>query len=112
MEPQILECPKCGARNRFGRHPARLRPICGRCGTALAQRGYEDYERPYNRDGRSSLFVSILLLFAFGGVCCGIFVTPTLLRKDFSQLVLEETQKTEAMKETKGGKPGTQESCS
>jgi len=33
-----------------------------------------------------------------GGVCYGIAVTPTLLRKDFSQLSLEETQRTEAMR--------------
>ena len=96
METHIVECPKCGARNRIGMHSARLRPICGRCGTALAKRVQDNYERPSSRDGRSSFFVSILLIVIVGGVCYGIAITPKLLRKDFSQLALEETQKTEA----------------
>ena len=98
METQIVECPKCGARNRIGMHSVELRPICGRCGTALAQCDQDAYEGPSIRDGHSSLFVSILLLVLVGGVCYGIAVTPTLLRKDFSQLSLEETQRTEAMR--------------
>ena len=31
----ILTCPKCGAKNRVDERANRMRPICGRCGTAL-----------------------------------------------------------------------------
>jgi len=96
MEPQIVECPKCGASNRIGMHSSKLRPICGRCGTALAQGEQSAHKRPSIRDRCSSVFVSILLLALVGSICWGIAITPTFLRKDFSQLALEETQKTEA----------------
>lgn len=98
MEPQIVECSKCGARNRIGMHSARLRPLCGRCGTVLSQRNRADHGGPSSRHGRSSLFVSILLFVLVGGICYGIAVTPKLLRKDFSQLTLEATQKTDDMR--------------
>jgi ribosomal protein S27AE len=98
MEPKILECPNCGARNRVGTHSVGLRPICGRCGTAL-DKSDEDSNGRYSIHNRhTSLYVYILLLVLVGVVCSGIAVTPSLLKKDFSQLVLEETQKTEAMR--------------
>ncbi len=36
----VIECPKCGAKNRIDDARAdRLQPVCGRCGTKLAATG-------------------------------------------------------------------------
>ena len=42
------------------------------------------------------ILTSILLLVLFGGVIYGIAITPSLLKKDFSDLVQEEKERTEA----------------
>lgn len=38
MEPQgrVIQCSKCGARNRLGAYAIDLQPVCGRCHTPLA----------------------------------------------------------------------------
>jgi thioredoxin len=35
----IVSCPKCGAKNRVDDRAGSMRPVCGRCGTALPATG-------------------------------------------------------------------------
>lgn len=98
METRIVECPKCGARNRIGRHSAGLRPICGRCGTPFTQHTHErDIVSGPSSTAYSTLVASVLvaLLVAVG---YGIVITPDLMGKDFSVLIAEEGQQTELVR--------------
>lgn len=98
METPIVECRECGARNRIGSHSPDLGPICGRCGTSLTERVQgDDRSRSRNAD-RLHHLPPLLLVILVGCVCYGIGVTPTLMRQHFSQLALQETRKTEAVR--------------
>ena len=35
----IIQCPRCGAKNRVEERGSRVRPVCGRCGTPLPAGG-------------------------------------------------------------------------
>jgi hypothetical protein len=54
--------------------------------------------RTPRRGGRSHPAVCMLLLALLGGTVYAIFVTPSLLKKDFSTLAHEETAKTEEVR--------------
>jgi len=83
---EIIPCKECGAKNRIKLHSANLRPVCGRCGKSLSY------------GTRPSVLVNILwnsvLLIALVGVVCGTIFTPSLLSKDFSELIAIEDSKT------------------
>lgn len=98
MEIQIVECPKCAVRNRISAHSDGIKPICGRCGTALFQ---ENHEQPIDlppKKSRFSIFLACLLIALLLAVIYGIMVTPNLMHKDFSLLIATEAQKTEILK--------------
>lgn len=95
---QIVQCSKCGVRNRINSHSDGLRPICGRCGTSLIHHASTCRKDTPNRQAGSRTLFSILLVALLGGVSYGILITPSLLRKDFTHLAQEEAQKTEAIR--------------
>lgn len=98
METQIIQCPKCGTRNRIGIHSDRLKPICGQCRTSLTQNVDENNVGSSRQNGKSGVLFSILLLTLLGGICYGIIVTSSFLRKDFSPIVQNEAQKANLQK--------------
>jgi hypothetical protein len=83
---EIIPCKECGTKNRIGPHSDHLRPVCGRCGKSLSC------------DTRPSVLPNILwnsvLSLALIGVICGIVLTPSLLKKDFSELKANERSET------------------
>lgn len=98
METEIVQCPNCGARNRIGIHSDTLHPICGCCRTSLTEKSGKGYVGSLRHDGKFDTLFAVLLLALLGGICYGIVVTPSLLRKDFSALVQDEEQKTKLQK--------------
>jgi len=95
METEIVTCSRCGANNRISPHSDGLRPICGRCGTSLLQRGSHCSNKKLPRRGRANAAMAALLLALLGATIYGISVTPSLLKKDFSALAREEESKTD-----------------
>jgi hypothetical protein len=95
METPIVQCVKCGTKNRIHSHSGRLRPVCGRCGANLAPDSGGSHIRTPRQGGRSHPAVWVLLLALLGTTVYGIFVTPSLLKKDFTALTQEEADKTE-----------------
>lgn len=95
---QIVECPKCAAKNRISTHSDGMKPICGRCGAALFQ---ENHEVPIDsppQKPKFSRFLPFILIALIASVIYGIMVTPNLIRKDFPLLIAAEVQKTELLK--------------
>lgn len=90
-ETKLVKCNKCGAKNRIKKHSANLRPICGRCGNSLV----------HSMRLRSliNILCNSILLIAFTSVAYGIFLTPTLLRKNFSELQDTEDRETNKFRE-------------
>lgn len=96
---EIIQCPKCGARNRVGVDSPRLRPICARCGTLLQFcHAKHSSGKPSFRPSTIAL-LKILLLAALLAIACGIGVTPSLMEKDFSGLISREQQQTHQMRQ-------------
>lgn len=98
MKTQIVECPKCSVRNRVATHSTAVTPICGRCGTSLAQPLADNKPRRSRDHGSSHYFSVGLLVLGVAAACCGIAVTPTLMRGGFSRLAMEESRETEAVR--------------
>jgi len=89
---KIVRCRECGAENRVKPHSESVRPVCGRCGTALAP-----------RSRLSSLLLTLLnlaLLSTWVAAVFGIVYTPSLLSKDFSDLEAVEDKKTSSFRES------------
>jgi hypothetical protein len=98
MEDPIVECDACGKKNRIRPHPSNFSPICGFCGTALIPSGKDAQTivpRP-KKQPNSVLALSLLVLL--GVMACGIFLTPTHLKRDFSDLLQDETRKTDEVR--------------
>ena len=97
--PVIVQCPKCGAKNRVRSHDVGVTPLCGRCRTPLDQSlpqknadGLTTATSPKNRR------TCAILTVALAAVVCGIVLTPLVLSRDFTQLTATElslTQQTE-----------------
>jgi ribosomal protein S27AE len=98
MEKPIVQCVKCGTKNRIHPHSSEFRPICGRCGATLTPSSDTFQVKTPHRGGSSNAAVCLLLLALIGGAVYGIFVTPSLLKKDFSALVQKEADKTEEIR--------------
>ncbi len=75
-----------------------MRPICGRCGASLFQKKQEPPINSPPQKNRSSFFLSTILILLIVVVAYGIMVTPDLMRKDFSQLIAAEAEKTVILK--------------
>ena len=95
---QTIECPKCGVKNRINSYSDDLRPICGRCGASLFQKKQESPLNPPPQRNRSIIFLSSILIVLTVAVAYGIIITPDLMRKDFSQLIAAEAEKTVILK--------------
>ena len=98
MEMQIVECPKCAAKNRINAHPDKLKPICGRCGSTLFNDDHEKTNISLQRKFTLNSFLSLFLIVLSVAVIFGIVATPTLMHKDFSLLIAAEAHKTELLK--------------
>ena len=98
METQIVQCVKCGTKNRIPPHSGELRPICGRCGAPLTPGSDGSQIRTPRKVGRSNPVICLLLIAFIGCTVYGIFVTPSLLKKDFSALIQKEADKTEKVR--------------
>lgn len=97
MNSEIVRCTRCGTSNRIQGHTGGLRPICGHCGASLA---YKDMHRkpPSEQSCKPSHPVHVLVLIALlSATFCGIYLTPSFLRKDFSVLRLEQEHETEQL---------------
>jgi len=95
---QIIKCPKCGVKNRINLYSDDKRPVCGRCGASLFQKEQEHRTNPPQQKNKSSNIRGSILIVLIVLVLFGIMVTPSLMRKDFSQLVAAEAEKTETLK--------------
>jgi hypothetical protein len=96
MEPAIVHCVECGTKNRILPNFIGLRPVCRGCGAILAAGAPRT---PTPRQARSfNPALCILLLVSLGGTVYGIFVTPSLLKKDFTAIAKEEASKTEEVR--------------
>jgi len=91
---KIVQCPKCGARNRIGMHSSGLWPICGRCGTSLESHEVNHARKGLTLKAPTIAFLNIILFAALVAVGYGIAVTPTLMEKDFSGPILREQKQT------------------
>ena len=98
MKTQLIECSKCGSKNRIAKHGGNLRPKCGRCGTFLVPVKHDQGNSSPRTKKQSTVLISVLLV-ALAGVGCGITITPTFIEKDFSSLTVEENQKTKLLKD-------------
>ena len=97
MKTLLVECPKCGAKNRIPEHSDRLKPVCGRCGTALSQHNYEQTIVHQTEKSGYNNFPSFLFILLLVAAILGIIVTPALMHKDFSLFIADELQKTELL---------------
>jgi len=91
---KIVQCLKCGARNRISMHSAGLRPICGRCGTLLESHEVSHSRKRIPFQTATIAFLTILLSAALVAVGYGIAVTPSLMKKDYSELIFHEQKRT------------------
>jgi len=100
MEPsyEIVRCSGCGARNRVCPHPATLSPICGQCGKSLESHSDEKRRQRHAFQPASVVFLSLFLFAALVAVVCGIAVTPSLMKRDYSELVSQEEQQTQELR--------------
>ena len=94
MENEIIECPKCGVRNRISIHSNGLRPICGRCGASLYQHKHEQSVVSQSKNIKFNAFLTFLLVALF----LAVMVTPSLMYKDYSSHSPDEAQQTELLK--------------
>jgi hypothetical protein len=93
MEPAIVKCVECGTMNRILPNFVGLRPVCRGCGAILAP-GASRIPTPRQARSLNPALCMLLLVF-LGGAVYGIFVTPSLLKKDFTAIAQEEASKTE-----------------
>ena len=94
-ETAIVQCAKCGSKNRISAHSNGLRPACGRCGASLPQQNTAARTRTTKQDRRPNAAVCALLLALLGCTAYGIYLTQSFLKKDFSDLVQEESRRTD-----------------
>jgi ribosomal protein S27AE len=94
METPIVQCLKCGTKNSIQLHSDGVRPICGRCGATLTPGSDGSQIRTPRKGGPSNPAVCVLLLVLLGCTVYGIFITSSLLKKDFSALASKEAEKT------------------
>ena len=95
METPIVQCAKCGTKNRIHPRSDGLRPVCGRCGSVLTPSADASRTGAPRKGGRSNAAVFFLLLAMLGGTLYGIFLTPSLIRRDFSALAQKEAYDTD-----------------
>ncbi len=96
---QIVECPKCAVKNRINSFSDNLKPICGRCGASLINAEQEQSSTtPTPQKNKSRSFLAYIFVALTVAVACGIWITPELIRKDFSSLIAAEAQKTGMLK--------------
>lgn len=96
MKTEIIQCGKCGTKNRIKPHSDGLKPVCGRCGTSLPHTPpIGDYAQTVKQSGHARPVICALLLALLSGTVYGISITPSLLKKDFSDLAQDEANKTE-----------------
>lgn len=112
MKAIIVQCEKCGTKNRIHAHSDGLRPVCARCRTHLPHhdtsfrtRTKKQSKRPQHdtafcaraekQSKRPHVGLCALLFALLADTAYGIYVTPSLLKKDHSNLSLEESQKTD-----------------
>ena len=92
METAIIQCEQCGAKNRIRPHSDRLRPVCGSCGAPLTQTSTSPRAKTTAQGGRAHIAVSAVLLILIVATVCGISVTPSLLKQDFSDIKQKEAR--------------------
>lgn len=95
---QIVECPTCAVKNRISAHSDKLKPICGRCGSALFHDNHEQTKVFPPQKSTLNAFLTLFLIALSVAVIYGIVVAPTLMHKDFSLLIAAEAHKTELLK--------------
>ena len=98
METPIVQCVKCGAKNRILPHADGLRLVCGRCKATLTPGSDGPQMQTLRKNERSNLLVRVLLLTFLGASVCGIFATHFLSNKDFSDLAQELGDETEEVR--------------
>jgi len=94
---RIITCYKCGAKNRVGAHSDSLCPICGRCKARLLPLSKISKTKPPITF--LEVIFSVFIVIVIVGVCYAIVVTPNILRKDFSALIVNEDEKIVALKQ-------------
>lgn len=98
MNSEIVKCTRCGSSNRIQSNAEGLRPICGRCGAALA---FNDTKRqPLSKRGRkrSHPAIVVLLVALLSATLYGMYITPSFLKQDFSDLRHEQDRETEELR--------------
>jgi hypothetical protein len=94
-KPIIILCPACGAKNRIESHSDRLQPICGYCGATLPEILISPERPRAKKTSNFNIVFNIILCLACVSVVYGMVITPSKLKKDFSELIAEEQEKTE-----------------
>ncbi len=97
-EACIVRCPSCGQRNRIKNKPRGSIAVCGKCATPLEVTPINSGSTDNRSTSALRVLLNTLLIATLVIIGFGIAVTPRFIKKDFSELYLEETDKTEAMK--------------
>ncbi len=96
---QIIKCPKCAVKNRINSSSDNLKPICGRCGACLINLEQEKTPpKSPSRKNKSRIVFAYIFVALTVAVAYGIWITPELIRKDFTSLIAAEAQQTEMLK--------------
>jgi len=91
----FINCPKCGRINRIKPHSADLKPVCGRCKTPLIEPSIQQQ----NKAARLlKTMLNAFIVVSLVGVCYAIVLTPKILKKDYSDIIASEEEKTVANK--------------
>jgi hypothetical protein len=98
MNSQIVRCKKCGTINHIQGDAGWVRPICGRCGASLANNSIHGYQASGRNRQRSHPAVVVVLLALLSATLYGIYLTPSLLKKDFSELRNAQERETEQLR--------------
>jgi len=93
---KIIECPQCATKNRINIHSDGMRPICGRCGAHLLKENRESVS--IKSTPQKNKFIPFFLIVIMASIIFGVVITPKLMRKDFSNVIAEEAEKTALLK--------------